>query len=278
VALVQTDFALEARGMLQPVVRREIFVREGGVVANVPVDHAQNVRKGDKLAELRNRDLEVQIQDLLGKREATDEQIKGLRRARNDARLSEEQNRLAGQIKQLEKTIESYTLQLDLLMKKQQLLTLTCPIDGQVVTWDVKNLLQERPVDKGQIVMSVADTAGPWELELHVRENRAGYVTRAWQQAQKEKEPLEVEFILATGTGKRLKGQVKQVDASAEVRGDEGNTVLVTVAIDRKEIDATELRPGAGVAAKIDCGRRSLGFVWFHELVDAVRSKVLFKL
>ena len=278
-ALVPADFEIEARGTLQPVVRREIFVREGRVVANVLVDHAKQVRQGEVLIELRNRDLEVSITDLVGRRTATEEQVAALRRARNDSRLNfEEQNRLAGQIKQLEKTVESLARQLDLLTKKQQLLKLNSPIDGQVVTWDVKNLLQERPVEKGQIVMSVADTAGPWELELHIRENRSGYVARAWQQAQAEKRPLTVEFILATGAGRRLEGTVKQVDTVAEVRGEEGNTVLVTVAFDRQQIEEAELRPGASVSAKVYCGSRPLGFVWFHELVDTVRSKVLFRL
>lgn len=278
-ALVPADFEIEARGTLQPVVRREIFVREAGVVANVLVDHAQQVKQGDGLIELRNRDLEVSITDLVGRRTATDEQMAALRRARNDSRLNfEEQNRLAGQIKQLEKTSESLVRQLDLLVKKQQLLKLSSPIDGQVVTWDVKNLLQERPVEKGQIVMSVANTAGPWELELHVRENRSGYVARAWQQALAEKQPLRVEYILATGAGHRLEGSIRQVDTVAEVRGEEGNTVLATATIDRDKIDPAELRPGASVSAKVHCGRRSLGFVWFHELIDAVRSKVLFKL
>jgi len=276
-ALVPADFEIEARGTLQPAVRREIFIREPGVVATVLVDHADDVKKGTDLLELRNRDLEVSITDLVGRRTATEEQVAALRRARNDSRLNfEEQNRLAGQIKQLEKTLDSFARQLDLLTLKQRALTLKSPIDGQVVTWDVKNLLQERPVEKGQIAMTVADTAGPWELELHIRETRAGYVARAWQHAQAEKKPLEVEYILATGPGRRLKGTVKQVDTIAEVRGDEGNTVLATVAIDRNEIDPAELRPGAGVTAKVECGRRMLGFVWFHELIDTVRAKVLF--
>jgi len=276
-ALVPASFEIEARGTLQPVVRREIFVREPGVVAAVHVDHAQQVKKGTDLLELRNRDLEVSVTDLVGRRTATEEQVAALRRARNDSRLNfEEQNRLAGQIKQLEKTLDSLARQLELLTRKQQSLSLKSPIDGQVITWDVKNLLQERPVEKGQIAMTVADTAGPWELELHIRESRAGYVARAWQQAQAEQQPLSVEFILATGPGSRLTGTVKQVDTIAEVRGEEGNTVLATVTIDRAQIDPAELRPGAGVTAKVHCGRRMLGFVLFHELIDTVRSKILF--
>ena len=39
-----------------------------------------------------------------------------------------------------------------------------------------------------------------------------------------------------------------------------------------------EPKIGAGVTAKIHCGRRSFAFVWLHDLVDFVRSKILFRL
>ena len=38
------------------------------------------------------------------------------------------------------------------------------------------------------------------------------------------------------------------------------------------------LRPGADVMAKIYCGRRSLGYVWFHDVINFIHSRVLFKL
>ena len=31
-----------------------------------------------------------------------------------------------------------------------------------------------------------------------------------------------------------------------------------------------------GVIAKIDCGRRPLGYVWLHDLIEAVRTRILF--
>ena len=40
--------------------------------------------------------------------------------------------------------------------------------------------------------------------------------------------------------------------------------MLVKVAIDKGDLDY--LRPGADVMAKIHCGRRSLGYVWFHDV------------
>ena len=39
-----------------------------------------------------------------------------------------------------------------------------------------------------------------------------------------------------------------------------------------------EPKIGAGVTAKIHCGKRSFAFVWLHDLVDFVRAKILFRL
>ncbi len=38
-----------------------------------------------------------------------------------------------------------------------------------------------------------------------------------------------------------------------------------------------DLRPGATVTAKVYCGRRSLGYVWFHDLLAFVQSRILFR-
>jgi pyruvate/2-oxoglutarate dehydrogenase complex dihydrolipoamide acyltransferase (E2) component len=84
-----------------------------------------------------------------------------------------------------------------------------------------------------------------------------------------------VTFILRTDAGTTLRGRIKEISRSAEVRGDEGNTVLIKVAIDKSQIH--DLRPGAEVTAKVHCGRRSLGYVWFHEVVSFIQSKIIFR-
>ncbi|MCE9548564.1 MAG: hypothetical protein K8T25_24065, partial [Planctomycetia bacterium] len=66
--------------------------------------------------------------------------------------------------------------------------------------------------------------------------------------------------------------------SSAEVRGDDGNTVLVRVRIDRDSLDPSELRPGATVTGRIYCGRRAIGYVWFHDVIAFIRSKLLFRI
>jgi hypothetical protein len=72
------------------------------------------------------------------------------------------------------------------------------------------------------------------------------------------------------------RGTLQEVHQRAEVRGEEGNVVLVRVAIDKRQL--SQLRRGASVVAQVHCGRRSLGYVWFHDLVEFVQSRILFRL
>ncbi len=57
-------------------------------------------------------------------------------------------------------------------------------------------------------------------------------------------------------------------------REDIGSAVRIRVAIDAQQLP--ELKTDATVAAKIHCGQRSLGYAWFHDLIDTVQSRVLF--
>jgi hypothetical protein len=52
--------------------------------------------------------------------------------------------------------------------------------------------------------------------------------------------------------------------------------VLVRVAIDKTQLP--DLRPGASVTARIDCGTRPIGYVWFHDVWEFVQTQVLFRL
>ena len=130
-----------------------------------------------------------------------------------------------------------------------------------------------RPVRQGQVLMSVADPSGPWELEVQMPEDRMGHIAEA---AKASSKPLQVSYILATDPGTSHVGHVTEMHAAAQVRGDEGNTVLLRVAIDKSQLK--DMRPGSTVSAKVDCGNRSIGYVWLHDLVSFVQSRILFRL
>jgi multidrug resistance efflux pump len=274
--LVPGDFELAARGKLQPAVRRDIFASIDGVVVDVPVAHAQTVAPGQILAKLRNSDLELEIATLLGRKTTLEEQLSSLQRALlNESQLSlEQQNRIAGETLELRQTLESIDRQIALYVQKEAQLVVRSSQAGQVVSWQVRELLLGRPVQRGQVLMTLVDPAGDWQLELKLPEKRLGHALAAQQAASQAGQPLLVTFQLSTHPGQQFTGQVIEVERRAETQGEEGNVVLVRVAIDKAALP--ELHSETTVTAKLHCGQRPLGYVLFQDAIEAVQSKVLF--
>lgn len=273
--MVPYDFRLQARGKLQPIDRRDIFAATDGVVVDVPVDHAQHVAPGDVLATLRNTDLDVEIATLLGKQTTIQEQLATAQRALlNESQLSiEEQNRIAGELLELKQSLESVERQLELYAYKQQQLVVRSDRAGQVITWQVRDLLISRPVQRGQVLMTLVDPAGPWELELELPEKRLGHALAAWDASQTSGKPLLVKFQLSTHPGHEFTGEVTEIERRAETRGQEGNIILVRVAIDKDALP--ELHSETTVTAQLECGARPLGYVLLQDAIEAVQKQTL---
>lgn len=270
---VPCDFDLSATGKLQPCVRRDVFAHTDGVVMDVPVRHEQIVEPEEVLARLSNTEIEVEIADLIGRQRATQERILSLQRVQLDGRRLrvEDQNRLAGELLELREVDQSIERELELLRQKAERLVVRSDMCGQVVTWDVSRLLLRRPVQKGQLLMTLLDLDGEWELELYMPERRMGHIVQA---ASRAGDGLPVTWLLASHPERVFPGRVVEIHRLAEVRGERGNCVLIRVAIDKAELP--ELRSETTVTARVHCGRRSVGFVWFHELIETLYAKVLF--
>lgn len=273
--LIPASLELEGRGILQPTARREVFANVAGVVTKVHVRHGDAVRSSDErpLLELENPALEERIASLDGQIAATAERARAVQNtllSEKDLRPAEK-DRLRGELAQLQQTTISLKEQRELALHQKQQLRVFSPIDGVVTTWDVHDRLVSRPVERGQVLLSVADPGSEWELDIRMPEDRMGHILAA----QKEHgEDLLVRFILATEPGVTYEGRIKEIHRRAEVHGEVGNSVAVKVAFDRDELP--HLRPGATVIAKVVCGNRSLGYVWLHDLWAFVQSRILF--
>jgi hypothetical protein len=280
--LVPADLRLEGKGTLEPVHHRDVFAGIDGVVESISagIEHGADVKEGQLLATLRNIELDVALTDVLGRKAGSEEQLVSTRRALlEDQKISaDEKTRMAGRAAQLQREIESLEEQRKLYETKKLDLAVRSPIDGVVVTWQVRDRLMLRPVEKGQVLMNIADKTGPWELEVHLPDDRLGHVNRAAAEARAASRDLEVDYILATDPGTRHKGTVREIHEQAEVRGEQGNTVLVRVTIDPDRHEKEELGAGASVTARINCGKRPLGYVIFHDLLAFIQQQILFRL
>jgi hypothetical protein len=272
--LFPAHFEVTGKGTLQPSIRRQVFADVDGDVREVLVDHGVKVTKGQPLVKLRSIELESQIEEASGKLQEATKEYLAVSQQRSGAALKQaDLFELQGKEATLEAQIKSLQRQLELLKIKQSKLVVTSPIDGEVMTWHLHDTLIHRPVKIGDMLVTVVAPQGEWELEVKVPEEQMGFLADAQQQFGPN---LPVEYITETNPGAKHQGKVEEVHRNAQVRGEEGNTVLVEVAINKD--DVPDRRPGAGVKAHIDCGMSPIGYVWFHQLVSFVQKRIIFPL
>ena len=278
---VPAPFTLHSEGVLLPTDRQKVFATVEGEVADIQVDHRALVDKDAALLTLKNDNLELQLKELEGEIATLDTRlnheylIHGQQTNRDD--LSEQimQSNSAA----MEKQKKSLEEQVEMLREKHAKLTVVSPIAGEVITWNLEDRLAARPVKPGELLMEVANVEGPWEIELNLPERRVGHLLRELEKRRSSgnEEGLRVVYQPAAEPGVRFEGRILEIARSLQMNADKTQSMRVLVSIDTNDID--EIRQyRSGVAAKIYCGEKSLGYVWLHELFEFVQSKILFRI
>jgi multidrug efflux pump subunit AcrA (membrane-fusion protein) len=277
-ATVPADFTVEVTGQLQPQKRQNLFAPSDGVVAEVFVEHAQRIAKGDLLLRLRNPSLDLDEGRLEGELQTALARLNAVRAARsrpddsssldgNQQRRSD-QERLASEEVQLREQIQGLENQLAILRHLRQELDLSSPLDGVVLTWNTHQLLDNRPVKQGQLLLAVADAAGPWALELKVPDRASGHVLDGQRLGETN---LPVTYLLASDPAVTHRGHLDRLALATDAAGGKSAADAI-VALDGPL--PGEARAGSQVTARIHCGRRSIGYVWLHDLIDFVRTSL----
>jgi len=272
--LVPADFEVEAKGELRPRGRREVFASDDGVVAEILVKAGEQVTAGEPLIQLRKPELDLELRRVLGEVETNQKQLASVRAERlQDAPSTvngprrRDPHELAAEEEELKAKLAGLESQQKILAAQLAALTIRSPLTGQTLTWNVEQLLAARPVERGQALLSVANVDGPWELEVHVPDDRVGYILAARDELGPQ---LEVKFMLAADPNRTVSGKLLDFALTTELDTEQKSTVAAKVAFDRA--DVAGLRPGATAVAKVYCGQRSLGFVWFHDLYEYLDS------
>lgn len=271
-ALVPYPFTLSSNGQLQPKVQYEVYAKIGGILQEVlvPQDDVVRVNANDELARMTNNDLSVQIQNLEGQIAQTKEQIRSFQRANQMERQERlDAIMLDGQLNQEIESLNSLQRELELKQKQVGNLVVRSPANGVVVNWQVRKNLLKRPVDRGQNLMTVVDPSGGWQLELEIPERRIGHLLK---RIKKSDDPVEVSFALVSRPGMEFSGKLVSVDEKLEVYSDDGNTAKAIVQFDNDQIPEDLLKSGTRINAKLNCGIRSIGFVWFHEMFETIET------
>ena len=273
--LVPAEFTVTGPAELVPDHRREVFASSTGIVEDLLVQHGDDVTADQPLVVLHDPQLALELPRIVGELDVVRERLKGVLSARltggstpdsaNRARL------LAAEEEELKERQQSLNRQKTLIERQQAALTLRSPIRGKVLTWDVSTLLSARPVERGQALLTIGDTQGPWVIEMRIADKDFGHD----RDAQKRLKPnLDVDFLLASDPSRSYRGTIRDVAATTNLDDQIGISVMVTVAIDSSQLS----NPHSGTTAitRIHCGRQSIGYVWLHDMIDAIRTRLLF--
>ena len=276
--VVPADLEVAADGELLPAERREIFAPADGVVDAVLVEHGDDVVLGQPLLRLRSPALDLEKARLEGEIQTAEKRLAAIQAARFERDSQTESAdlrhlRLTAEEEELKLKLHSLRQQDQLLAAQQAELEIRAPFAGRVLTWDAARSLKARPVKRGQQLLTIGDVAGRWQVELQVPERHIGYVLQSHAGRHGE-QPLPVSFLLLANPEVLCRGQVERIALRSCVDEPRGDAfVRVTVRLDEP---LASPRPGAGVAGKIRCGERSLGFVWLHDAWNSIQRRVLF--
>ncbi|MCL2004848.1 MAG: efflux RND transporter periplasmic adaptor subunit [Planctomycetaceae bacterium] len=290
------NFMMHSDGTLEPTSRVRIYSPIDAEIKMLFVEHGSRVlgptetHRGTKLLELHSPELEAQGIQLQGEEREVLEDLVSLNQRLHDRsrQLSDfDLADLAGQISKSQIRLNTVRDKLDIFEVYQKPnLFITSPMDGVVISGDVRRRLTERlPLSRMSYVLEIADLDGDWQLELLVPESRMGYIMDQKRRQDALGEPLRVEFRLVSQPSVKHFGTVKEIYDRAEVRTDSGsasamsssiNSVSIKVALD--DLGAiTDLRPGSECTARILCGKRPLGYVLFYELIIYFQKNILFR-
>jgi multidrug efflux pump subunit AcrA (membrane-fusion protein) len=269
IALWPMEFRIAATGRLMPKERQDIFAPVGGVVADVHVHEGDAVTSQTKLVTLRSPALELLISEVTGKRQAAEASLASARALRLQANATEaDRARSAAQEEELKATLAGLAEQSRILAEQQTRLVARSPQPGQISTRDVERRLSGRPVNPGDLLLSVANLQGAWQLEIDLPEYRLQQVLRAQSNSA---HPLHVHYLLASAPRATYTARLESISDAAQLSADQQPIVPLVANIDDAPPD--DARPHATVYAQIDCGRRPLGFVWLHDVWEAIKIR-----
>ena len=270
----KTSYYVSVEGEFLPVQRRMIFPQTEGEVAEVLVENGQFVQADETLAILKSKDLNLEMEDTSGRLETLIERKESIQRRKFEANATDRALKDEN-LRAIQKEIDSLNRQLVEYQNMAADLRITSPIAGQVITWDVEQVLKGRMVNPQNQLMEIADTSADWELVVEVPDKHADQILNAWENGSGESPKLEVKFSLASEPGNSYAGQVIDVGSNIQLNQDNEPVLRVRVQLDSTTVAVKKAR--SRVFAKIYTGEdKSLAYLWLGEIPDAFRRYILF--
>jgi len=269
--MIPYDYRVEGQGRMMPVVQKDVFVPWDGEVVEIMVESGKHVEEGQLLLQIKNPDLKTQRTAAIGELKSKEALLRTIHTTLNQrASDPNKRNEYEGQMKQTQEEMVSLAEQIAIIEERIASLSVRAPISGVIATFQLEQLLLNRPVRRGEVLLEIKHDDGEWHLELDVEEKRMGHFLDAVK-ANNNDFARPVEFYLATDAEQKFQGKISKVSTRANSSQEAGSVVMVFCEFDKTDLPR-QPRIGAEVRAKINCGQKSLGYVLFGDVVEFVQK------
>lgn len=278
-------YPVTAEGRMLPIVEKDVFAPWDGEVTDILVESGQRVSRDDVLIIMRDKKMEQQRHTAYGELQSKLALMKTISQQQFERLDPSRRTELEGQYKQAREESIALEQQVRILDERLESLNIKAPIDGVITTFQIEQLLLNRPVVRGEVLLEIKDDQGKWQLELEVEEKRMGHFFDAQQEAiaalsdADRADPeklaaamkLPLDFRLATDAEETFDGTVQSVDYRIQTSEEAGSIMLVYASFDIDELPRKP-RIGAEVRAKIRCGTSSFGYWAFGDIVEFLQK------
>lgn len=265
------ELTIRAPGQVVPVTRHHLFAPESGVIntEDLHLPETGKVLANQHLVTITNQELILLRSQLDGKIATIAEEIRSLKNRRPERDTEREQRLLLDQdlsIRLAEAQIELKGLQQEKnhLQHRIQSLQIRSPHPGQLLSWDAEHQLAGRPVSRGQLLLTVGDNKGEWEVLADVPQNNMGPLKKI---SQSKSIPFTI--TLDTNAKRKWEGKLTRISSIVLQQNSDEFVLPVTGRLSRKMDDVL---PGSRVTMRISCGNYPLGYVLFRGPIETIRS------
>jgi multidrug efflux pump subunit AcrA (membrane-fusion protein) len=299
-AFVPCTLTIEGHGSLLPEARHKIYAPVAGIVTAVPLDHDERAHTGDIVVKLESPELQKELKGLLAERQKAESQAASLDLQAQKLRSGQDSQdllQIQAQRAEAKITAKGAKERIEIVEEQIESMNIRSPQDGIITTWEARKNLMGRPVEIGTELLQVAATDGEWILEVEVPDDDMGPILAAQSRLNADirdgrKKPgttLPAYFVTMTDPEHRYEGYVIRIAPSAETMAESEqyknrHIVKVTVGfsaavqqdyLTRNKIK--EMRPGAEVRARVDCGRTNLAYYLLRKPIQVFYESVLFR-
>ncbi len=243
----EDTYRVSAKTVIEGAVQRAAVNPFDGHLLQVSARAGDEVRQGQVLARLDDRDLRLEQQRLVSERE------QALRRTRQALAAQDRSAMtvLAAQVSQAE-------AQLALVEQRLERTAIVAPFDGIVVSGDLSNLLGA-PLELGRVLFQIAPLDA-YRVIVEVDERDIAEL-RLGQPG---------ELVLSSLAGQWMRFTVRRITpVSTQQEGRNFFRVEATL-----EDPSPRVRPGMEGTGKITIDQRRVIWIWTHSLVDWLRAFV----